>query len=44
MVYGTDPELLHGKGIDPTILPTSNRNAFYLARRAFYVFLDEKRI
>lgn len=30
--------------IDPTILPTSNRNAFYLARRAFYVFLDEKKI
>lgn len=27
--------------IDPTILPTSNRNAFYVARRAFYLVLDE---
>ena len=27
--------------IDPAILPTSNRNAFYLARRLFYLALDE---
>lgn len=33
-----------GKGlamIDPVILPTSNRNAYYVARRAFYLALDE---
>ena len=33
-----------GKGlsyIDPTILPTANRNAFYIARRMFYLALDE---
>lgn len=27
--------------IDQTILPTSNRNAYYVARRAFYLALDE---
>lgn len=27
--------------IDPAILPTSNRNAFYVARRGFYLLLDE---
>lgn len=27
--------------IDPAILPTSNRNAFYVARRDFYLLLDE---
>ena len=30
--------------IDQTILPTSNRNAYFVARRAFYVYLDEKKI
>lgn len=29
--------------IDPTLLPTSNRNAYYLARRMFFVRLDEKK-
>lgn len=29
--------------IDQTILPTSNRNAYFVARRAFYVYLDEKK-
>lgn len=27
--------------IDQTILPTANRNAYYRARRAFYLALDE---
>ena len=27
--------------IDPAILPTSNRNAFYQARRMFYLILDD---
>ena len=33
-----------GKGlsyIDPAVLPTSNRNAFYVARRMFFLILDE---
>ena len=27
--------------IDPAVLPTSNRNAFYHARRMFFILLDE---
>lgn len=27
--------------IDPAILPTSNRNAYYVARRTFYLALNE---
>ena len=33
-----------GKGlsyIDPAVLPTSNRNAYYQARRTFFLLLDE---
>ncbi len=30
--------------IDPEILPTSNRNAFYVARRLFYLMLDDLKI
>lgn len=29
--------------IDPAVLPTSNRNAFFIARRAFYIALHESK-
>ena len=29
-----------GYGIDPAVLPSSNRNAFFVARRSFYLALD----